>query len=330
MKKKDFFDILVDELNFLSAEEIMKVIKAYEKDIKRRVKKGEKEKNIILSFGNPEDIANDLYKEKRREKIEKVKEKFSKFLRKSSKKINKKKKKAQRKRKVRQIKKEIKKNSILKNILLYLLITWFFINNIILFTLLITFIDGIRLIGPIITLFSISIIILLLIINNDDYYSFNSINKNIKLSIIIVILLLFSYGISYSIYEFYNMDYDQNAEERYIMTKVTNKVKVENSIKKYDIYLNSFYKTNYKIIIDDKLGRNIKIDAKYYECLNDFNYKTTKDTLYISMFENKRDVISFYLNNLRENKIYNYRELVRYEIVISMSGEIKEIVKFHN
>lgn len=330
MKKKEFFDILVDELNFLNAEEIMKVIKAYDKDIKKRIKKGEKEKNIILSFGSPEDIANDFFKEKRKEKIEKLKNTLNNLKSKIFKKYKKENKKNKRKKAVKKIKKEIRKNSVLKNALLYLLVIMFFLNNVLLFVTLITFIDGIRIIGPVITLFCISLIILLLIINNDDYYHFKDLNKSIKLSIVIIVLLAFSFGVSYSVYEFYNMDYDNKIDTKYTMVKTTNKIKVENSIKKYNIYLNSFYKTNYEILIDDKLGREIKIDVKYYECLNDFNYKVSKDSLYLSMFENKRDIISFYLNNLRENKIYNYKELVRYEIIISMSSEIKEIVKFHN
>lgn len=339
MKRKEFFNKLVNELEFLNAEEILKVIQTYENDIKKRIKKGEKEKNIILSFGDPEDIGNDLYKAKKKEKLEKIKKFFNKikdkifsFIKKIKLKFkkNKTKKNVRIKKSNKKIKVQTKRNHILRNILLYLLIILFFVNNIILFTTLIMFIDGIKVIGPSITLFSLSIILLLLIINNDDYYNFKNLNKNIKLSVIIIISLIFSFGVSYSIHEFYNLNYENKIEEKYTMTKITNKVKVESNVKKYDIYLNSFYKTNYKIEIDDKLDREIKIQAKYYECLNDFNYKVTKDTLYLSMFENKRDIISFYLENLRENKIYNYKELVRYEITIFMSSKIKEIVKFHN
>ena len=335
MKRQEFFNSLIDELNFLKPEEISQIISDYDKDIKKRVKKGEKEKNILLSFGKPEDISDEIYKEKRNQKIDALKEKIYNFSKKVTGIFKKKQKKIKKKIKKKVVKNKIKKeieksNSVLKDIILYLLIIIFFLNNVIFFILLIAFVDGIRIIGPIIASFGLSLILLLLIINNDNYYNYKSLNKNIRIIITIFIVLVFGFGISYSTYEIYNMDFVQNVSDKYVMTKTVKKIKVENSVKNYHIYLNSFYKTNYEIVIDDKLGRDIELQAKYYERLNDFNYKNSVDTLYISLYENPRDVISFYIENLRENKIYNYKELTRYEVIISMSSEIKGIVKIHN
>lgn len=298
----------------------------------------EKKENIfkrLLSKFKKDKKSDKKKKNKKKSKSKKkgIKYYFSNFKEKFKKK-NKKKKtevKKEKKNAIVDVNIEVrKKNKTLRNIIAYIFVILLFLNSTLFFTSVIAYIDGVKLIGIPLALLSISIIYLLVVISVDDYYHFGRLSKNIKITITILVLLFFGFSIAFSIHEIYKINYVNDASEKYTIIKTSNKVEVNEKSKRYNIYFNSFYKTNYDVVIDEKLGNTIKVEVKYFECMNDLIYKTSKDSLYISLTENVRDLISFYVENLKENTIYNYKELSRYEIIIYMSSKLKEKVKIHD
>ena len=52
--------------------------------------------------------------------------------------------------------------------------------------------------------------------------------------------------------------------------------------------------------------------------------------MYISLSCDSKDIVSLYLNNLKENKIYNEKELSRYLIRIYVSEKNAKKLIIHN
>ena len=254
--------------------------------------------------------------------------KYEKIKNKILKRNEKNKKSKLKKKTVRSI--ENKKNNWIKNLIVYLLIIIFFLNNVIFFVTVIGYIDGVKILGLPLSFGSLSILYIFLILIIDEYYNFYKLSKSIKFSIGIIVFLLLSFSIALFVYESYNINYINDPTVKYTPVKSTNKITVSEKTKNYNIYFNSFYKPNYSVVIDDTLNDIIKVEVKYFECMSDLIYKTSRDSVYISLTENKRDLVSFYIENLKENTIYNYKELTRNEIIIYMSKKISEKVKIHN
>jgi hypothetical protein len=70
---------------------------------------------------------------------------------------------------------------------------------------------------------------------------------------------------------------------------------------------------------DDNLDGKFKLEVKYYENYYDYNIKKSSNNLYVSLSVDPRDRISSYIDDFKENKIYNKNELSRYTVKITIS-----------
>lgn len=347
MKKKEFIKILKEKLCFLETDEISEIISCYEENIKKRIKNKEKEEDVIASYGDIDKIIKKMKKKKFYKKIslniEKIKENIKKFflsiakwfkkkyksIRKQNKKVRVSKETKQEKSMTRKSEEKSKKK-LITSVISYILIVLLFVFITLLFTFLIGFFDGIKILGPGIFSLGIVVILSIIIMNIENYFGYRLLNRNIKFIINMIPIVIISMGISIIGYEIYKLDYVNDIDEKYVFYKSENKINVDDDIKEFNIYFNSFYKNNYSVIVDENMENTIQVQVKYYEAVNDLHYKNAKDSLYISLTENFRDLISFYISNLKNNKMYSYKELSRYEILIYMSPKIKEKVKIHH
>ena len=96
------------------------------------------------------------------------------------------------------------------------------------------------------------------------------------------------------------------------------------------ITFNSNYNTSYIMNYDDSLDGKFYVEVKYYECYYDFYAKRTSDELYISLRLDPRDRMSVYIDDLRDNKIYDEQELSRYIVKITASHKDAERIIINN
>ena len=326
-RRRNKIDIFKNKINSFLKKLNFRFKKLFYKR-KNNIKKNKKSKKIkINKKRNFKYKFNSMLKNLKNYLLKLV-SKYEKIKNKILKRNEKNKKSKLKKKTVRSI--ENKKNNWIKNLIVYLLIIIFFLNNVIFFVTVIGYIDGVKILGLPLSFGSLSILYIFLILIIDEYYNFYKLSKSIKFSIGIIVFLLLSFSIALFVYESYNINYINDPTVKYTPVKSTNKITVSEKTKNYNIYFNSFYKPNYSVVIDDTLNDIIKVEVKYFECMSDLIYKTSRDSVYISLTENKRDLVSFYIENLKENIIYNYKELTRNEIIIYMSKKISEKVKIHN
>ena len=326
-RRRNKIDIFKNKINSFLKKLNFRFKKLFYKR-KNNIKKNKKSKKIkINKKRNFKYKFNSMLKNLKNYLLKLV-SKYEKIKNKILKRNEKNKKSKLKKKTVRSI--ENKKNNWIKNLIVYLLIIIFFLNNVIFFVTVIGYIDGVKILGLPLSFGSLSILYIFLILIIVEYYNFYKLSKSIKFSIGIIVFLLLSFSIALFVYESYNINYINDPTVKYTPVKSTNKITVSEKTKNYNIYFNSFYKPNYSVVIDDTLNDIIKVEVKYFECMSDLIYKTSRDSVYISLTENKRDLVSFYIENLKENIIYNYKELTRNEIIIYMSKKISEKVKIHN
>ena len=65
------------------------------------------------------------------------------------------------------------------------------------------------------------------------------------------------------------------------------------------------------------MNGKIGVEVKYYECYYNFYNKKSNHNVYISLKQDYRDKLSVYIENLKENKIYDSDELSRYTVKIT-------------
>ena len=150
--------------------------------------------------------------------------------------------------------------------------------------------------------------------------------KEFKVFITCLIFIGISIGIV--IVQYNNLEFINDVNSKYTMTVNKKEIKINNFRKNYYIRFNSWYKPNYIIEYDNDLNDELIIEIKYYECFYDINYKKDLDSVYISLSENNRDKLSFYIENLKENKIYSSKELSRYTILIKLNEKNKDRIIF--
>ena len=88
--------------------------------------------------------------------------------------------------------------------------------------------------------------------------------------------------------------------------------------------------TKYTIEYDNTLDNKITIETKYYESYYDYYMKKNVNDIYVSLSLDYRDRLSVYLENLKENKIYDKNELSRYTVKITMNERDKDRVIIEN
>lgn len=209
--------------------------------------------------------------------------------------------------------------------LIILLFIWLWSTTVFIASLF-ALLDGVKFYGLNILLLGISLIGLWLVIlfrNIIFKHEYNKKNNFISLLVIIVIIAL---GLAMTIYKISNIKTVKDVSEKYSMTKyykIYDLPKEEN--KKYNLTFNSNYKTNYVIEYDNKLNNQVKVEVKYYDCYYDFYVKQSSNyNLYISLKSDSRDRLSVYINDFKDNKVYDSDELERYTVKITINEKDKD------
>lgn len=180
--------------------------------------------------------------------------------------------------------------------------------------------DGVKLYGISISLIGISLLVLLvLLITINTIYK-----KGIKFKYIRIVLLgsvvIIALGIAFSIYEIYKIDCVSDVSEKYSMQRKieTYSLPTDENINMY-ILFNGNYDTQYIVNYDESLSGKVKIEVDYYEAYYDYYAKQSSNNIYVSLRTDNRDMISTYISDLKDKKIYSKDELSRYVVKITTS-----------
>jgi hypothetical protein len=211
-------------------------------------------------------------------------------------------------------------------IILYLLIIAFscflIFNLVLLFSSLFLILDGVKSYGLSVLFLSISILNYLCLLVMNKRINNNIINFKKYLNIVYIDFALCALGISLILVQYYKLDMIDDVKEKYEIKNVEKDITLPSDIsKKYYIHFNSWYKNKYIIHYDNSMLNTIKIKLEYYECFYNSVITIKSSSVYISLVKDNRDLFSFYVENLKEDKIYNAKELSRNIINIYVSEE---------
>ena len=110
-----------------------------------------------------------------------------------------------------------------------------------------------------------------------------------------------------------------DVSEKYSMTS---KIEINNlpsngSI--MNVIFNSEYDIQYIVKYDDNLDNKFKMEIKYYEEYYDYYIKKSSNDIYVSLSPDFRDRLSVYIDDFKENKVFDNNELKRYIVKITIN-----------
>ena len=200
-----------------------------------------------------------------------------------------------------------------------LLFIWMWISVLFLASLF-AYLDGIKLYGLSIALLGLVILSywITIMINRMIFKKKNNYKRN--LIIVISSVFVIAIGIALLIYQTSKLEIESDVSQKYTMTtKYDTYLLPSDEKEKMYIFFNSNYDTQYMVKYDDNLEGKFKLEVKYYENYYDYNLKKSSNNLYVSLSVDSRDRISAYIDDFKENKIYNKDELARYIVKITIN-----------
>lgn len=211
---------------------------------------------------------------------------------------------------------------------LLLLISLFYISILFIFSLL-TILDGVKSYGIAIFFFSLCAINFLFVdMLNKKRLGITYRFRKYFLSLIILLVVM-AFGVSYTTYSYFKLDFVNSPDDKYTLSYKELTYKLSKN-QKTDLYFNSWYKLNYTVVYDEELKDRVKIGIKYNETFYDLLYRNDEGDIYVSLAFDKRDLFSMYINNLKDNKIYNEKELSRYLVKIYVNKEDYKKLVIHD
>ena len=211
--------------------------------------------------------------------------------------------------------------NIFFGIVLFILGIFFFIN-------IIAILDGVRLFSFIITTFLLMTFIILLLLFLNSILHKTGISFKKYYTCFITLLVLLGCSIGYIIYDIYKLEEIDDLSDNYVMSSesITYDL-LENDV--LDIEFNHNYNNTYNIKYDNTLNDEVKIVANYYRTYHDYFVTRNRNDIYVSFHANKRNVISAFIEGLREDKIFNFNELKRYNITIYVNENDKDRINVY-
>lgn len=191
--------------------------------------------------------------------------------------------------------------------------------------------DGIKFYGLNIAILGIDILLLIIVILVNKAVLNKKISVKWTIISIILTLIIIALGITLFIKQASNIDIVKDVSDKYSMTRKYEKLNLPSNIdKKMYISFNTNYDTQYIVEYDNTLENKFTIETKYYESYYDYYMKRNSNDIYVSLSVDYRDRLSVYLENLKENKIYDKNELSRYIVKITMNERDKERIIIEN
>jgi len=183
------------------------------------------------------------------------------------------------------------------------------------------YLDGVKFIGLVIALFGLTTLFLWIIIMINKLIFKKSNNLKINLAIIITCIILIALGVVLFVRKIYKIEKVEDVSIKYSMTnKISTYTLSSNPDQKFTFTFNSNYNTQYTINYDDTLNDKVKLEVKYFECYYDYYVKESSNNVYVSLKLDNRDRLSVYIDDFKENKIFDNDELSRYSVKISISS----------
>ena len=186
--------------------------------------------------------------------------------------------------------------------------------------------DGLKVYGVVLTLFGLMVLMLWFVLLMYKLMFRKKVKALAVIISVVVIVSIIGCGCALTMREYYKIKNVKDVSEKYNMTTFSEKYSLPNKNKKLYISFNSNYKTSYVVEYDETLDNKIKVEVRYYECYYDFYIKKTTNNLYVSLKLDPRDRLSVYIDNLKDNKIFDNDELSRYTVKITMNEENKDKV----
>ena len=215
-------------------------------------------------------------------------------------------------------------------LIICLLFIWLWVT-VLLISSMFAILDGIKYYGFNIALFGIDLLLLIIVILVNKLIIGKKISIKWTLISVILTLIIIACGISLFMKQISKIDIVKDVSDKYTMTRKYEKISLPSNLDKVTrISFYSHYDTKYTIEYDNTLDNKITIETKYYESYYDYYMKKNVNDIYVSLSLDYRDRLSVYLENLKENKIYDKNELSRYTVKITMNERDKDRVIIEN
>ena len=187
------------------------------------------------------------------------------------------------------------------------------------------FLDGVKLYGMVIALGGLTMLVLSIIIIINGSLFRRKVRRLWPFLAIILFTAVTAAGIALFMKEIHKIKITSDVTEKYNMTKKSTSYNLPNDPeKKLFITFNSNYNTDYIIEYDKTISDKVNVEVKYFECYYDYFAKKDSNNLYISLGLDNRDRLSVYIDDLKEGKIYDNKELERYVVKISYNEKDKD------
>lgn len=215
-------------------------------------------------------------------------------------------------------------------LIICLLFIWLWVT-VLLMSSMFAILDGIKYYGFNIALFGVDLLLLIVVILVNKLIIGKKISIKWTLISVLLTLIIIACGISLFMKQISKIDIVKDVSDKYTMTRKYEKISLPSNLDKITrISFNSHYDTKYTIEYDNTLDNKITIETKYYESYYDYYMKKNVNDIYVSLSLDYRDRLSVYLENLKENKIYDKNELSRYTVKITMNERDKDRVIIEN
>jgi hypothetical protein len=187
------------------------------------------------------------------------------------------------------------------------------------------FLDGVKLYGMVIALGGLTMLVLSIIIIINGSLFRRKVRRLWPFLAIILFTAVTAAGIALFMKEIQKIKVTSDVTEKYNMTKKSTSYNLPNDPeKKLFITFNSNYNTDYIIEYDKTISDKVNVEVKYFECYYDYFAKKDSNNLYISLGLDNRDRLSVYIDDLKEGKIYDNKELERYVVKITYNEKDKD------
>lgn len=215
-------------------------------------------------------------------------------------------------------------------LIICLLFIWLWVT-VLLMSSMFAILDGIKYYGFNIALFGVDLLLLIIVILVNKLILGKKISIKWTLISVLLTLIIIASGIALFMKQISKIDIVKDVSDKYTMTRKYEKISLPSKLDKVTrISFNSHYDTKYTIEYDNTLDNKITIETKYYESYYDYYMKKNVNDIYVSLSLDYRDRLSVYLENLKDNKIYDKNELSRYTVKITMNERDKDRVIIEN
>lgn len=177
------------------------------------------------------------------------------------------------------------------------------------------YLDGLKIKGLPIAFFGLFIFMLVIYMTIKD--KINGKTKSLYYSFVsyLVPLLIVAFGFGISYVDIKDVNYISDVSSKYSMKFIETEYSLPEN-EKFRINFNTNYHTAYTAVEDKKLNNKVRVEVTYYKDYYNYLEQHDSTSVYISLNVPVRRKISLFLENMKDNEIYNSYELERYEVKI--------------